>query len=85
VAPGLEHRKKCPPPLVCARILGHLLRLAPPGNGQEQVQRDTDLAKGHNGLMDLARYYLVYFLNSESLHFRYLAAEDSHWPVYNQA
>ncbi|KIK26314.1 hypothetical protein PISMIDRAFT_272054 [Pisolithus microcarpus 441] len=51
-----------PPPIVCARLLGHLLRLAPPGNGQGRVQRKITLAADDVKLMELASFYLSHFI-----------------------
>jgi len=63
-APFLEPAKHlgCPPPIVCARLLGHLLRLAPPGNGQVQLQQDITSAKDHATIMQLATFYLNNFI-----------------------
>ncbi|KAG6328444.1 hypothetical protein ID866_10646 [Astraeus odoratus] len=33
VASGLKAPTHCPPPIICAHLLGHLLHLAPDGNG----------------------------------------------------
>lgn len=51
-----------PPPIVCARLLGHLLRLAPPGNGHGQVQCEITLAVDDVKLMELASFYLSHFI-----------------------
>lgn len=53
-----------PPPIVCARLLGHLLRLAPAGNGRESVQRGITSAVDDATLMKLARHYLINILNA---------------------
>ncbi|KAF8548542.1 hypothetical protein OG21DRAFT_750312 [Imleria badia] len=53
----------CPPPIVCARVLGHLLRLAPAGNPRGQVQWDISLAKSHHAqLLQLAVHYVNSFV-----------------------
>ncbi|KAI6121069.1 hypothetical protein F5141DRAFT_495978 [Pisolithus sp. B1] len=52
----------CPPPIVCARLLGHLLRLSPPGSGQDQVQREITLAADDMKLKELASSYLSRFI-----------------------
>ena len=52
----------CPPPVVCARLLGHLLRLAPAGNPQGQLQLDIASTKDHAALMQLAAFYLNCFI-----------------------
>ncbi|KAF8548275.1 hypothetical protein OG21DRAFT_1423357 [Imleria badia] len=55
----------CPPPIVCARLLGHLLRLAPAGNPQGQLQREIALAySDHPTLMRLAATYLQNFIRT---------------------
>ncbi|KAF8548662.1 hypothetical protein OG21DRAFT_1422719 [Imleria badia] len=54
----------CPPPLVCARVLGHLLRLAPAGNPQGQIQRDIALAWDQNMLMHVAALYVSNFIST---------------------
>ena len=55
-APDLKSPQHCPPPIVCARLLGHLLRLAP--NGQGQLQREISLATDDTALMQVAGAYL---------------------------
>ncbi|KAI6018412.1 hypothetical protein EDC04DRAFT_3068534 [Pisolithus marmoratus] len=61
-APNLRGPPHCPPPIVCARLLGHLLRLAT-GNGQGQVQREITSAEDNEGLMTLAGFYLSHFIH----------------------
>ena len=53
----------CPPPIVCARLLGHLLRMAPAGNPQRQLQREITLTDSdHAEFMRLATLYLQSFI-----------------------
>ncbi|KAF8556879.1 hypothetical protein OG21DRAFT_1482659 [Imleria badia] len=59
---GLKPNSSCPPPLVCARLLGHLLRLAPNTNGREQVQREIMSAADDDQLMEVASVYLNGFI-----------------------
>ncbi|KAN0094628.1 hypothetical protein V8E55_002915 [Tylopilus felleus] len=55
----------CPPPIVCARLLGHLFRLAPTGNPQGQLQREiTSAHSDHVKLMQLAAVYLQNFIRT---------------------
>ncbi|KAH7884188.1 hypothetical protein F5I97DRAFT_1669731 [Phlebopus sp. FC_14] len=54
----------CPPPIISARLLGHLLRIAPPGNGQGQVQRDIMNASDDNALMEVASVYQNGFIRA---------------------
>lgn len=61
-APGLEPINDCPPPIVCARLLGHLLRLAPAGNGQAHLQQEIASAKDDTTLMQRAAVYLKDFI-----------------------
>lgn len=61
-APDLRALHHCPPPIVCARILGYLLHLAPAGNGQGQVQREIVSAVDNVQLMELAGHYLSRFI-----------------------
>ena len=62
-APGLKPINDCPPPIVCARLLGHLLRLAPAGtNGQRQLQREITTATDYAMLMQVAAAYLKDFI-----------------------
>ncbi|KAI6046710.1 hypothetical protein EDC04DRAFT_2557553 [Pisolithus marmoratus] len=61
-APDLRALHHCPPPIVCARILGYLLHLAPAGNGQGQVQREIISAVDNVQLMELAGHYLSRFI-----------------------
>lgn len=56
--------KGYPPPIVCARILGHLLRLAPAGNAQEQLQREITSSSDHPTLIKLAAFYLNCFIRT---------------------
>ncbi|KAI6144661.1 hypothetical protein BKA82DRAFT_607360 [Pisolithus tinctorius] len=60
-APRLRAPTHCPPPIICARILGHLLRLAS-ANGQGQVQRQITSAESHAMLMELAGLYMRHFI-----------------------
>lgn len=54
----------CPPPVICARLLGHLLRLAPAGNPRG-LQREIALAHSdHPTLMLLAAAYLQNFIRT---------------------
>lgn len=60
----------CPLPMVCARLLGHLLRLAPVGNSQGQLQREIASADSdHAKLMRLATLYLQNFICALSGYF----------------
>jgi len=61
-APDLKPPAHCPPPIVCARLLGHLLRLAPAGNGQGQPQREIASAADNTVLMQVAGVYLSNFI-----------------------
>ncbi|KAI6040720.1 hypothetical protein EDC04DRAFT_2893730 [Pisolithus marmoratus] len=61
-AAGSDAPQHCPPPILCARLLGHLLRLAPAGNGQRHVQREITVAADDIKLMNLARFYLSHFI-----------------------
>ena len=63
-APDLRAVPHCPPPLVCARLIGHLLRLAPKGNVQGQIQEDIKKAKNDNDLMKLAAFYVNGFIRT---------------------
>lgn len=60
--PDLKAPPHCPPPIVCARLLGHLLRLAPAGNGQGQLQREVASATDNTVLMHVAGVYLSNFI-----------------------
>ncbi|KAI6040723.1 hypothetical protein EDC04DRAFT_1411286 [Pisolithus marmoratus] len=65
-------------PVLCARLLGHLLRLAPIGNGQGHVQHEITLAVDDVKLMDLARFYLRHFICAcKSQHLRCLGLVES--------
>lgn len=71
-ASDLQTAKTCPAPIVCARLLGHLLRLAPAGNGQTQVQRGIALTVDNVELMKLAGNYLnliVHACESQTVHY----------------
>ena len=61
-ASGLEPINNCPPPIICARLLGHLLRLAPAGDGQRQLQQEISCAKDHIMLIQVAAAYLKDFI-----------------------
>ncbi|KAI6004742.1 hypothetical protein EDD15DRAFT_2155432 [Pisolithus albus] len=63
-APYVEVLQACPAPIVCARLLGHLLRLAPAGNGQSQLQREIAIAVDNVELMRLAGNYLNHFIRA---------------------
>ncbi|KAI9567970.1 hypothetical protein HD554DRAFT_2172717 [Boletus coccyginus] len=63
-ARALKAPPHCPPPIVCARILGHLLRLAPAGNGQGQLQREITSATDNTVLMQVAGVYLSGFIRA---------------------
>ncbi|KAI5986008.1 hypothetical protein EDC04DRAFT_2589992, partial [Pisolithus marmoratus] len=63
-AHNLQAPPYCPSPIVCARLLGHLLRLAPAGNGQGQVQREIASAADDIKLMELAGLYLSHFIRA---------------------
>ncbi|KAI9462553.1 hypothetical protein HD554DRAFT_2126605 [Boletus coccyginus] len=55
----------CPQPIVCARLLGYLLYLAPAGNPQGQLQREISAAKPHySKLIQLAGFYLTNFVRA---------------------
>lgn len=52
-------------PIICARILGHLLRLTPAGNPQEQLQPQIAATNSdHANLMQLATFYLKNFIRT---------------------
>ncbi|KAG6371357.1 hypothetical protein JVT61DRAFT_9560 [Boletus reticuloceps] len=61
--PASRPQTTAPPPIVCARVLGHLLRLAPTANPQEQLQREISGAKDNVMLMVLAGIYVRDFLH----------------------
>ncbi|TFY60732.1 hypothetical protein EVG20_g7319 [Dentipellis fragilis] len=63
-APNLNYPQDSLSPLVSSRLLGHLLRLAPPGNGQGQVARDIEHAEGDGGMMRLAQFYANTFIRA---------------------
>ena len=63
-APNLKAPQHCPPPIVCARLLGHLLRLAPTSDGQGQLQRGITSATDDATLMQVARVYLNNFVRT---------------------
>ncbi|KAH0833819.1 hypothetical protein J3R83DRAFT_10982 [Lanmaoa asiatica] len=63
-ASQVVHVEGYPPPMVCARLLGHLLRLAPAGHPQGQLQRDIALAMDHVALMQVATFYLNFFIRT---------------------
>ncbi|KAG9313332.1 hypothetical protein JVU11DRAFT_5637 [Chiua virens] len=53
----------CPPPIVCVRLLGHLLCLAPAGDLQEKLQQEiTSIKSGNAKFMLLGVFYLNNFI-----------------------
>jgi hypothetical protein len=71
------------PPIVCARLLGHLLCLAPTGNGQGQLQREIALATDDPALMQVAGVYLSLIRACKPQPFYCLF--DQFWPLDSQA
>jgi hypothetical protein len=72
-APNLQAPPGWAPPIVCARLVGHLLRLAPDGNGRGQVQREIASAIDDVNLMKLAGHYMTNFVGvCKSQYSRYL-------------
>ncbi|KAI6155897.1 hypothetical protein BKA82DRAFT_4083748 [Pisolithus tinctorius] len=63
-APHLQVLPDSPPPIVCARLLGHLLRLAPAGNPQGQVEREITSATDDANLMKLAKHFVSNFIKA---------------------
>lgn len=63
-APSLQALPDCPPPVICARLLGHLLRLSPAGNPRGRVQREIALATDGVTLMKLAGHYMSNFIKA---------------------
>jgi hypothetical protein len=61
---GLKPIPGCPPPLVCARLLGHLMRLAPNSNGRGQLQREIASAENDTKLMELAKMHFNSFIRA---------------------
>ena len=61
---GLKPIPGYPTPLVCARLLGHLLRLAPNSNGRGQLQREITSAENDAKLMELAKMYFNSFIRA---------------------
>jgi hypothetical protein len=61
-APNLQAPPDFPPPIICARLVGHLLRLAPDGNGRGQVQLEIASAIDDVNLMKLAGHYMRNFV-----------------------
>ena len=61
---GLKPIHGYPTPLVCARLLGHLLRLAPNTNGRGQLQREITSAENDAKLMELAKMYFNGFIRA---------------------
>lgn len=61
---GLKPIPGCPTPLVCARLLGHLLRLATNSNGRGQLQRGIASAENDTKLMELANVYFNSFIRA---------------------
>ena len=63
-APDLKAPRYCPPSIVCARLPGHLLRLAPTSNGQGQLQLEIASATDNVALMQVAGVYLNDFIRA---------------------
>ena len=51
-------------PLVSARLLGHLLRLAPHEHARDQLEREINGASGDDALISLAGHYMQTFLRT---------------------
>ncbi|KAA1470712.1 hypothetical protein DENSPDRAFT_774926 [Dentipellis sp. KUC8613] len=77
-APNLNYPQDSLSTLVSSRLLGHLLRLAPPGNGQGHVARDIEHAKGDDGMMRLAEFYANTFIRASVKRYGGTTAPSEH-------